>query len=128
MPKPRPTRLALLAGATLAAGAAVGVGSASSSPTAQSAATRTVNVGDIYFVRSGARNPTVNVRRNDTVRFRWVGDLPHNVRVQRGPERFSSGQPKTSGTYSRRVRRAGTYRLFCQVHGAGQQSMTLRVR
>ena len=119
--------LALAAALVLAAGAAVAASSGSGPPRAE-AATRTVRVGDVYFVRRGARNPAVTVRRGDTVRWRWVGELPHTVTVRRGPERFSSGRPQRSGTYSRRMRRRGTYRLFCEVHGADRQSMTLRVR
>jgi plastocyanin len=89
--------------------------------------TRTVRVGDNWFVRSGAENPTVTVRKGDRVTWRWVGDSLHSVRVARGPVTFSSGTPKSSGTFSRRLRRRGTYRILCSVHPA-KQKMTLRVR
>src|SRR3712207_1174853 len=54
------------------------------------AATRTVTVGDNYFVREGA-NPTVSVRRGDTVVWRWRGENNHSVTVRSGPARFDSG-------------------------------------
>ena len=92
------------------------------------AATRTVRVGDNWFVRDTRGTPTVNARAGDTIRFRWVGNDPHNVAVQRGPQRFSSGRPQTSGSYSRRVSRRGTYLIICQVHGRRDQAMRLRVR
>lgn len=90
------------------------------------AATRSVRVGDNWFERSRAV-PTVTVRRGDTVTWRWVGSAPHNVVVRRGPERFAS-KVKTSGTYRRRVTKAGTYTIVCTIHGASDQSMKLRVR
>lgn len=123
----RHVRLVLVAALVIGATVAVEASVASNLGTAQGAGTRNVAVGDIFYVRRGARNPTVTVRRGDRVRWRWVGRLPHTVSVSRGPERFSSAR-KTSGSYTRRLRRSGTYRLFCQVHGAGQQAMTLRVR
>jgi plastocyanin len=35
---------------------------------------------------------------------------------------------KTSGTYKRKMTRAGTYRIYCTIHGAGDQSMRLVVK
>ena len=91
------------------------------------AATRTVRVGDNWFVRSGAERPTVTVNRNDTVRFSFVGDSSHNVVVSRGPVRFRS-KVMSEGSYRRKMTRSGTYRILCEIHGARDQSMTLRVR
>ena len=90
------------------------------------AATRSIRVGDNFFVRDG-RTPTVTVRRGTTVSWRFVGDSPHNVRVTRGPVRFQS-PVKVNGTYRKRMTRRGTYRIVCTIHGARDQSMTLRVR
>jgi plastocyanin len=90
------------------------------------AATRTVSVGDNYFVRDRGV-PTVTVRRGDTVRWRWTGDSPHNVVVTKGPARFSS-PVKTKGTYAKKVTRKGVYTIVCTIHGAADQSMKLRVR
>ena len=89
------------------------------------AVTKTVRVGDDYYVRDG-RTPTVTVKRNTLVRWRWVGRAPHDVRVLRGPVRFRSAV-KTSGTYSKRMRRRGTYTIYCTVHGVRDMSMKLRV-
>ncbi len=84
------------------------------------AATRTVRVADDVF-----RPSSLSANRGDTIRFRWVGDNPHNVVVARGPVKFRSST-KDSGTFSRRVRRRGTYRIVCTVHSG--MRMTLRVR
>lgn len=83
---------------------------AASGPDAGASATKRVTVGDDFF-----RQRSVTIRRGDTVRWRWVGRNPHNVTVTRGPRRFSSST-KTRGTYSKRLRRRGTYRYICTVH------------
>jgi plastocyanin len=93
-------------------------------PTAN-AATRTVRLGDDWFVRdSGSRSVTVD--RGDRVRWRWTGDNLHNVVVRRGPVRFQSSL-KRSGTFRKTLRRRGTYRIVCSIHQPDMR-MTLRVR
>ena len=89
------------------------------------AATKTVKVGDNYFVRSSGV-PTVTVKKNDTVRWNFAGDNPHNVKVKSGPVKFTS-PTKESGTYRKKMTRAGTYVLYCTLHGQSDQSMKLRV-
>jgi plastocyanin len=88
------------------------------------ARTRTVEVDDNYFVkRSGSH--TVSVKRGDTVKWEWEGSNPHNVTVRSGPAKFRS-RTISSGSYSKKVTRAGTYKIVCTVHGP--MRMTLRVR
>jgi plastocyanin len=90
------------------------------------ASTRNVAVGDNYFVRASGV-PTVTVDKGTKVRWVWRGKSLHNVKVAKGPATFGSAS-QTSGTYVKRVRRAGTYRIICTVHGASDQSMKLVVR
>jgi len=90
------------------------------------AATKTVTVGDNYFVRDGGV-PTVKVKKGTTVKWVWRGSSPHDVKVKKGPVKFSS-PVKRSGSYKRKMTRAGTYRIICTIHGAGDQSMKLVVR
>ncbi|MBA3746651.1 MAG: hypothetical protein H0W96_04050 [Solirubrobacterales bacterium] len=93
---------------------------------ASTATTRTVKVGDNYFVRDAAAI-TVAVSKNTRVRWLWRGDSLHNVVVTKGPVKFKSTTMRT-GSYSRVMSRAGTYKIVCTIHGASDQSMTLRVR
>ncbi len=88
-------------------------------------AARTVKVGDDYFVRKGDP-PRVTVSKGTRVTWRWVGRDFHNLAVTRGPVKFRSAY-KDSGTYSRKMRRRGTYRIVCTVHQPDMR-MTLRVR
>jgi plastocyanin len=89
------------------------------------AATRTVRIGDDWYVRDGYPR-TVSVTKGTTVRWRWVGDDDHNVSVRRGPVTFRSDL-KRSGAYSRKMRRKGTYRIICTIHQPDMR-MTLKVR
>jgi len=54
------------------------------------AATRSVKLGDDYFVRKGSV-PTVTVKKGTKVTWRWSGKDMHNVAVTRGPAKFRSG-------------------------------------
>ena len=107
----RPLPLALALSLVLAAPAA--------------AATKNVKVGDDYYVRAG-NPPTVTVTKGTTVKWNWRGRRQHNVVVQKGPVHFQSAL-KRSGSYSRTMRRAGTYRIICSIHQP-DMAMTLRVK
>jgi len=107
----RPLPLALVLAAVLAAPAA--------------GATKNVKVGDDYYVRAGSP-PTVTVKKGTIVKWNWRGSRRHNVVVQEGPARFQSAL-KRSGSYSRKMRKAGTYRIVCSLH-APDMAMTLRVK
>ena len=88
-------------------------------------ATKVVNVGDNYFVRSSGV-PGVTVKRGTVVAWRWVGDRLHDVKVERGPVRFRA-RPRRSGTYRKRIWTTGRYTIICTIHGGDDQKMVLRV-
>ena len=90
------------------------------------AATKAVKVGDDYYVRSSGV-PTVTVLKGTTVKWNFVGDSAHNVVVKKGPVKFQS-PVRSSGSYSRRMGRRGTYTIICTIHGAANQSMKLVVK
>jgi plastocyanin len=84
------------------------------------AATKSVAVGPQK--RFGTSSLSIN--RGDTVRFRWTGRLPHNVRISAGPQRGQISAVRRSGTVSRRFTRTGRYTIVCDLH----PGMTLRLR
>ena len=90
-----------------------------------SAAVR-VKVGDNFFVRDGGV-PTVRVDKGTRVKWVFRGDSPHNVKVDSGPVSFGSST-RAGGSFTKKLRKKGTYRLYCSVHGASDQSMKLVVR
>ncbi len=81
-----------------------------SEPHAEAAKTKRVTIGDLFFKKS-----TIRIKSGDTVRWHWVGVAPHDVTVKKGPVKFHS-KIKTSGTYSKKLRKRGTYRYICTVH------------
>jgi len=91
---------------------------------------RTVKVGDDWFYKSTGFT-TLNVKRNTLVKFKFVGDSPHNVFGYRGS---TSGTPKfkspikSSGTYPKRLTTTGTYTIVCDIHGQDVQSMKIKVK
>ena len=87
------------------------------------AATRSVKVDDDYFVRKGSV-PTVSVSKGTKVTWRWSGKGLHNVVVTKGPAKFRSSL-KSSGSYSKTVKTAGTYTIVCSIH---QPDMTMKLR
>jgi plastocyanin len=89
------------------------------------AATRNVKIGDDYFVRAGSP-PTVSVSKGTTVKWNWTGSRQHNVVVRSGPASFQSPL-KRSGSYKRKLRRKGTYKIVCSIH-APDMAMTLKVK
>ena len=86
------------------------------------AATRSVKVGDDFFVRKGSVS-TVTVKKGTTVTWRFTGKDLHNIAVTKGPAKFRSSY-KDSGTYSKRLTRTGTYTIVCSIH---QPDMRMRL-
>ncbi|MEO6496402.1 MAG: plastocyanin/azurin family copper-binding protein [Solirubrobacteraceae bacterium] len=81
---------------------------------AHAAITKNVRVDDDYFVRVGPK-PTVTVKKNDTVKWIWRGDVVHNVSVTKGPQKFHS-KTIVKGSYSRKMIVRGTYQIVCTIH------------
>jgi plastocyanin len=90
------------------------------------AATRSVKVGDNYYVRAKGV-PTVTVSKGTKVKWHFGTGTPHTVTVKSGPAKFNSGI-KSSGTYTKKVTKRGTYVIFCTIHGASDQKMKLVVK
>jgi len=84
------------------------------------AGTTTVKVGDNFF---SPRTKTVT--RGTTVKWVWKGHVAHNVTVTRGTVKFHS-TTKSSGSYSHKMTRGGTYKIVCTIHPG--MAMTLKVR
>ncbi len=79
-------------------------------PAGAAAADTRVRIGDLFFAPA-----RITIDAGDTVRWRWVGQAPHNVTVTRGPRKFHS-RTKTSGRFARTLSVSGTYRYICTVH------------
>jgi plastocyanin len=85
------------------------------------AATKTVQVKDNKFVAS-----SITVSKGTTVKWVWKGKAPHNVKVTKGPAKFSS-TTQVKGSFSKKLTKKGTYSILCTIHAPGMK-MTVRVR
>ena len=79
-----------------------------------SAKTRGVSVRDDFFSPKRA-----TIDSGDRVKWTWREEGDHNVRFRRVPS-GASKRPgegtKTSGTFTRKFTRRGTYRYVCTIH------------
>ena len=92
------------------------------------AATKSVTVGDNYFVRAKGV-PKITVTKGSKLRFNFKGRSPHNA-VGVGVS-LGSGCSKirtTGRCTSKSLRKRGTFVIYCSVHGRGDQSMKVRVK
>jgi hypothetical protein len=78
----------------------------------------TVGVRDMRFSA-----PNLRVRPGARIRWRFGGPSLHDVTLASGPRGFSSHH-RDRGTFSQRLRKRGTYRLFCSLHPV---AMTQRI-
>lgn len=85
------------------------------------AKTRTASLGSYYFAPG-----KLAVKTGDKVRFEWDGGEVHDVGVTSGPVEFRSPLQAGGSWTTKRLRKAGTYRLGCSVHP--QMAMTLKVK
>ncbi len=86
--------------------------------------TKSVELDDNYFVHEG-KPSTVTVHKGDKVEWEWEGKGLHNVTVKKGPVKFHS-KDKTSGSFEKKLRKVGTYKIVCTFHAPGMR-MTLKV-
>ncbi len=91
------------------------------------AATKSVKIGDIYFVSKAKNKGTITAKAGDKIKFTWVGKQLHNVVSSSGPSKIDSGNAKKSGTYTTKALKKGTYKLFCEIHTKAKQALTVKV-
>jgi plastocyanin len=111
--------------------AAVAVAAATTA-TVASAGTKTIKIGDNWFVDDKGGTKTVTVTEGATIKWKWTGDDEHNVRPLKVPAGVKKSRFKAStrvtGTFSRKVTVPGTYKFECSIHDYDGQFMTLKVR
>jgi plastocyanin len=98
-------------------GAVVGIVALASLAAGAGAATKTVSVDDNFF-----KPKRLTVTVGDKVTWRWDGFVAHNVRVEKGPQKFGS-KTKSDGKFSRVITKPGVYRIVCTLH----PGMTMRL-
>ena len=86
------------------------------------ASTKTVSVKDNFF---SPKSTTIS--KNTTIKWKWAGSAPHNVTVTKGPQKFHS-KTQTSGSFQKKLKKAGTYKIVCTIHASQGMKMTLKVK
>ena len=81
-----------------------------------------IGVGDSFFTRKN-----VSVAAGSTLKWKFTGQLLHNVTVADGPRGFSSAHLDQGRVYKAKLRAPGTYKLFCALHPV-QMTETIKVR
>ena len=83
---------------------------------AATAGTKTIKIGDDYFIRKGS-TPTIKVSSGTVLKWVWRGKVAHNVYQLSGPAgtHFHTSS-RVKGTYSRRFKKRGTYTIVCLIH------------
>ena len=92
------------------------------------AATKTVRIGDNYFLKS-----SLTVKRNTTIVWRWpgaelAGDV-HDVTLRKGPKgvrKFASEAAASDYSFRRKLKKPGQYRIVCTLHE--EMKMSIRVK
>ena len=79
------------------------------------AGTKNVKIGDNYFV-SRSNDATVTISKGSSLRFLWRGSAPHNVKKASGPGAAFHSPVRSSGSYTHKFTRGGTYKLVCTIH------------
>ena len=95
--------------------------------TAALAATKSVKVGDNYYVRASGV-PTVTVKKGSKLKFNFTGSAVHNARGVGINLGSSCRKTRSSGSCtSAALNKVGTFTVYCEVHGKSDQRMKLRV-
>jgi len=81
------------------------------------AATKSVSLKDNSFSPK-----SLKISKGTTVKWTWRGSNPHNVTVTSGPVKFHS-PTKTSGTFSKKLSKKGTYKIVCTIHAGMTQTI-----
>lgn len=80
------------------------------------AATKTVEVGDIFFRDTESNSITTTINVGDTVQWNWIGTQPHSVTANDSSFDEPAGNFKTSGSFSFVFNTGGSYAYACRVH------------
>jgi plastocyanin len=91
-------------------------------------ATTSVKVGDNYYVRAKGV-PTVSVSKGSRLKFNFRGKAMHNAKgvgISLGSD-CRKVRDHGSCTTSK-LRKTGTFTIFCEVHGKSDQRMRVKVR
>ena len=77
-------------------------------------------VGDRFFSQ-----PNIEVKKGAEIKWDFLGSELHNVTLADGPVGFGSPNLNGERDYSRKMNKAGTYKLFCALHPVDMQERVI---
>jgi plastocyanin len=80
-----------------------------------------ITVGDQFFSK-----PNLTLAQGGLLRWKFDSQQLHNITVANGPRGFASPNLDASRVYKARLRKPGTYKLFCALHPV-QMTETIKV-
>ena len=83
-----------------------------------SGADTTISVDDNFY-----KPKKVKVTVPEKVTWEWDGLIAHNVVVEKGPQKFKT-KLKTEGTFTRTIKKPGTYLIHCTIHPGMDMKIT----
>jgi plastocyanin len=121
------SKLRLFFAALMVAALAVGA-------TAAFAGTKTVKIGDDWFVKSDqTKTPVVKISKGSKAKFKWTGSDTHNVTLKSAPSgvtksKFTFGDRSTGSKTTPKFTKPGTYKFVCTIHEEEGQKLTIKVK
>jgi plastocyanin len=89
-------------------------------PTQKGTRSNVVQVGDRFF---GA--PNLRVKQGSWITWQFSGRELHNVTLANGPLGIGTDNLDDSRTFTQKLDRPGTYRLFCALHPVQMQERVI---
>jgi plastocyanin len=84
-------------------------------------ATGNVSVDDNFFSPKAK-----SIKKGSSIKWTWRGDVAHNVVKTSGPGKRFQSPLKVNGTYTKKFRKKGTYKIVCTVHSGMTMTVTVR--
>lgn len=120
------SKLRMIVAALMAASLAVGVSTAF-------AGTKTIKIGDNWFVSASKNDTTVTVTKGSRIKWKFTGDEGHEVRLKSAPSgikksKFKVGERSSGSRSSPELTKPGTYKFYCPIHDYDNQKITVKVK
>ena len=120
------SKLRLITAALMAASLAVGT-------TVAFAGTKTIKIGDNWFVSPTKNNTTVKISKNSRIKWKWSGSDEHNVRLKSAPSgvtksKFTISERSTGTKRTSKLTKPGLYKFICSIHDYDNQIVKVRVK
>jgi plastocyanin len=99
---------------------------AASGPTAARSKTKTVKVGDDYYLPA-----KLTVKKGTKIKWSWLADNSdtHDVRLKSGPhgvKKFKSQLAASDYSFSKKLTVPGRYKIYCSLHRSMKETIIVK--